>query len=92
MKSQDVQLGMLIQVTQEGTSHEGQYGIVLNNDGTPDYPNDYWIKFLGGNEAPYGAYEFEPVTMASLKIEEDRISQLRDYLECENREPFEVAK
>lgn len=81
-------IGDLVRVTYDGTTHTNQVGRILNQDGTKDYPNDYWIEFESGCKAPYGDYELALVTSKDIDAMEKILRQRRDYLMCGNWSPI----
>lgn len=79
MSKQEFKPGDLVRVTTDN-QHCNKTAVILNREGTPDYPNDYWIQFGDGLKAPYGDYELEVVTMQSLKSEIETLQTLQAYL------------
>lgn len=74
-----LKIGDFVQVINDST-HEGEYGTVINQNGTKDYPNDYWIQFERGDTAPYGDYELTVVTKEALELELAVTKKRLEYL------------
>jgi len=74
---QELKIGSVVKVTTDNGDF-GRYAIVLNHDGTPSYPNDYWIEFIDGDKrrAPYGDYELEVQSEETLQARLEEFTAL----------------
>jgi hypothetical protein len=77
--STELKPGLLVRVLTDN-GHHSKTAVILNHDGTPDYPHDYWIQFSDGSKAPYGDYELEVLTFETLQSEIDALKALQSAL------------
>lgn len=70
-------IGSIVQICYDN-GDDKEFGVILNKNGTKDYPDDFWIRLSNGKEVPYGEDE---LSLSSLEKLKTHITQLEALIE-----------